>query len=216
MSFAGLVGAGRSEVMRGLCAIDETFCGNVTMNGEKQRFRYYRDAINAGICYLTEDRKTQGLFSGLSIKSNMSSANMKGISHNIWLDERMEIKLAEKYVEELSIKIPGIDYPISSLSGGNQQKCLIGKWLSLNPRIIIMDEPTRGIDVGAKSEIHLLLRNLAEQGVGVIVVSSELPEVIGLSDRIAVMHEGHLAGFLQGQQATEENIMKLASGVQLA
>ena len=120
----------------------------------------------------------------------MSSANMKGVSHGIWLDDKLERSLANRFVEQLAIKIPGIEYPISSLSGGNQQKCLIGKWLSLAPKVIIMDEPTRGIDVGAKREIHALLRQLAESGVGVIVVSSELPEVIGVSDRVAVMHEG--------------------------
>lgn len=215
LGFAGLVGAGRSEVMRGLCAIDPTNGGEVFLEGSACSFRHYRDAVNAGICYLTEDRKNQGLFLGMSIKNNMSSANLKGISHGIWLDDGMEKRLAYQYVEQLAIKLPGIEYPISSLSGGNQQKCLVGKWLSLHPKVIIMDEPTRGIDVGAKREIHNLLRNLAESGMGVIVVSSELPEVIGVSDRIAVMHEGDLAGLLEGEYITEENIMKLASGEQL-
>jgi ribose transport system ATP-binding protein len=216
LGFAGLVGAGRSEVMKGLCAIDPVSSGEVTLNGEKQSFHSYRDAVKAGICYLTEDRKNQGLFLEMNIKNNMSSANMKAVSHGFWLDEKLEDELANRYVEQLSIKIPGIEYPINSLSGGNQQKCLVGKWLSLNPKVIIMDEPTRGIDVGAKSEIHSLLRALAERGVGVIIVSSELPEVLGVSDRIAVMHEGNLAGFLQGEAANEENIMRLASGEQLA
>lgn len=215
LGFAGLMGAGRSEVMRGLCAIDETYEGKITMNGRPQNFSSYRDAIKEGICYLTEDRKNQGLFLGMSIKNNMSSANLKDISKSLWLKENLENDLANKYTEQLSIRLPGIDYPISSLSGGNQQKCLIGKWLSLNPKIIIFDEPTRGIDVGAKSEIHTLMRGLAEEGIGVIVVSSELPEVIGISDRIAIMHEGNLAGFLERESATEENIMKLASGQQL-
>ena len=216
LGFAGLVGAGRSEVMRGLCAIDPIRSGQVVLNGRPCAFHTYRDAVDAGICYLTEDRKTQGLFLEMSIKNNMSSANMKGVSHGIWLDDKLERSLANGFVEQLAIKIPGIEYPISSLSGGNQQKCLIGKWLSLAPKVIIMDEPTRGIDVGAKREIHALLRQLAESGVGVIVVSSELPEVIGVSDRVAVMHEGCLAGFLEGEEVREENIMKLASGEQLA
>lgn len=215
LGFAGLVGAGRSEVMRGLCAIDPTSGGQVFLEGSACSFHHYRDAVNAGICYLTEDRKNQGLFLGMSIKNNMSSANLKGVSHGIWLDDGMEKSLAYQYVEQLAIKLPGIEYPISSLSGGNQQKCLVGKWLSLHPKVIIMDEPTRGIDVGAKREIHNLLRSLAESGMGVIVVSSELPEVIGVSDRIAVMHEGDLAGMLEGEDITEENIMKLASGEQL-
>ena len=202
--------------MRGLCAIDLIRSGQVVLNGRPCAFHTYRDAVDAGICYLTEDRKTQGLFLEMSIKNNMSSANMKGVSHGIWLDDKLERSLANRFVEQLAIKIPGIEYPISSLSGGNQQKCLIGKWLSLAPKVIIMDEPTRGIDVGAKREIHALLRQLAESGVGMIVVSSELPEVIGVSDRVAVMHEGCLAGFLEGEEVTEENIMKLASGEQLA
>lgn len=215
LGFAGLVGAGRSEVMRGLCAIDGVPDGKITLNGKDQKFKTYRDAISAGICYLTEDRKTQGLFLEMSIRQNMSSANLDGVSSGMWLDRKKENKMVGEYVKQLAIKIPGVEYSISSLSGGNQQKCLVGKWLSLNPKVIIMDEPTRGIDVGAKSEIHNLLRKLAEEGVGVIIVSSELPEVIGVSDRIAVMHEGELAGFLEGDNVSEENIMKLASGESL-
>ncbi len=215
LGFAGLVGAGRSEVMRGLCAIDGVPDGKITLNGKDQKFKTYRDAISAGICYLTEDRKTQGLFLEMSIRQNMSSANLDGVSSGMWLDRKKENKMVGEYVKQLAIKIPGVEYSISSLSGGNQQKCLVGKWLSLNPKVIIMDEPTRGIDVGAKSEIHNLLRKLAEEGVGVIVVSSELPEVIGVSDRVAVMHEGELAGFLEGDNVSEENIMKLASGESL-
>ena len=189
--------------------------GKITLNGKEQKFKTYRDAISSGICYLTEDRKTQGLFLEMSIRQNMSSANLDGVSSGMWLDRKKENKMVGEYVKQLAIKIPGVEYSISSLSGGNQQKCLVGKWLSLNPKVIIMDEPTRGIDVGAKSEIHNLLRKVAEEGVGVIIVSSELPEVIGVSDRIAVMHEGKLAGFLEGDNVSEENIMKLASGESL-
>lgn len=212
LGFAGLLGAGRTEVMRSLCLIDPMKEGEVILNGQEYIFKNYRQAIDAGICYLTEDRKIQGLFLEMNIKNNMSSANLKNISSGIWINNNKESKLANEYIEKLFIKVPGIEYSISSLSGGNQQKCLIGKWLSLNPKVIIMDEPTRGIDVGAKREIHSLLRELANQGVGIIVVSSELPEVIGISDRIVVMHEGSVTGFLQDENATEENIMKLASG----
>ncbi len=215
LGFAGLVGSGRSEIMRALCAIDPRTDGTIWLKGEKQNFHHYRDAVNAGICYLTEDRKTQGLFLEMSIRDNMVSANLDAVSNGMILDDRKEDALAETYVKQLSVKIPGIEYPISSLSGGNQQKCLIGKWLSIHPKVIIMDEPTRGIDVGAKSEIHNLLRNLAEEGIGVIVISSELPEVIGVSDRVAVIHEGHLSGVLEKDKITEENIMLLASGEQL-
>ncbi|MGL4987307.1 MAG: sugar ABC transporter ATP-binding protein [Treponemataceae bacterium] len=212
LGFAGLVGAGRSELMRGFCAIDKIKSGTVLLNGEKVAFSHYRHAVDAGVCYLTEDRKTQGLFLDMSIENNISSANLKEISQSIWIKSEKEKDLADFHVKKLSVKIPGIKYKISSLSGGNQQKCLIGKWLSLDPKVIIMDEPTRGIDIGAKSEIHALLRHLAESGIGVIVVSSELPEVIGISDRVAVMHEGNLEGILENDNITEENIMKLASG----
>ena len=212
LGFAGLVGAGRSEIMRSMCGIDPKSEGSVTLNGIKMNFKTYQDAVAQGVCYLTEDRKSQGLFLGMSIKNNMSSANLKEISSGMFIDDKKETELAETYVTKLNVKIPGVNYLISNLSGGNQQKCLVGKWLSINPRIIIMDEPTRGIDVGSKSEIHQLLRKLAEQGVGVIVVSSELPEVIGVSDRIAVIHEGHLIGIISGDQVSEESIMRLASG----
>lgn len=213
LGFAGLVGAGRTEIMTALCGLDNKESGTVWVSGEKKVFKNYRDAVNQGICYLTEDRKKQGLYLDMSIKSNMTSANLKAVSKGIWIQEKQEKNLAEKYVKQLSIKIAGIEYPISSLSGGNQQKCLLGKWLSIKPRIIIVDEPTRGIDVGAKSEIHNLLRRLANEGVGVIIISSELPEVMGVSDRVIVISEGRLAGEIDRENMmTEENIMRYASG----
>ncbi|WP_333813369.1 sugar ABC transporter ATP-binding protein [Muricomes intestini] len=213
LGFAGLVGAGRSEIMTALCGIDKKTSGTVWVNGKAQSFKNYRDAVDQGVCYLTEDRKKQGLYLDMSIKSNMASANLKAVSKGIWLQEKLEKSLADEYVKRLSIKVAGIEYPISSLSGGNQQKCLLGKWLSIKPKIIIVDEPTRGIDVGAKSEIHNLLRTLADEGVGVIMISSELPEVMGVSDRVIVVHEGHLSGEIsEDDMMTEENIMRLASG----
>ena len=212
LGFSGLVGAGRSEIMRGLCGIDRIKSGSIYFDGQEHQFKRYRDAVDHGICYLTEDRKLQGLFLGMSIKKNISSANLKAISNGLFINRSAEEKLVAEYVMQLAIKVAGLENPISSLSGGNQQKCLLGKWLSINPKVIIMDEPTRGIDVGAKLEIYTLLRALAEKGVGVIIVSSELPEVIGLCDRVAVVHEGDLTGFVEGKQITEENIMKLASG----
>jgi len=212
LGFSGLVGSGRSEIMRSLCAIDPLDSGSITLFGNKVKFKSYKDAILQGICYLTEDRKSQGLFTELNIKSNMSSANLKAISNGFLINKRKESSLANTYVERLAIKISSIENMIGSLSGGNQQKCLVGKWLSVSPKIIIMDEPTRGIDVGAKAEIHMLLRNLVEQGVGVIVISSELPEVIGISDRVVVTHEGRVSGVIEGDDISEENIMRLASG----
>lgn len=215
LGFAGLVGAGRSEIMRTMCAIDPKTSGDVYLLGEKVDFKTYQDSVKKGVSYLTEDRKAEGLFLGMNIKSNMSSANLESVSEGLFINESKEVSLTNKFVEKLNIRIPSVNHLISSLSGGNQQKVMIGKWLSISPRIIILDEPTRGIDVGAKAEIHNLLRKLSNDGVGVIIVSSEMPEVIGLCDRVAVIHEGHLAGFVTGEQMTEENIMNLASGQKL-
>ncbi|MFP3089857.1 sugar ABC transporter ATP-binding protein [Treponema sp. TIM-1] len=216
LGFSGLVGAGRSEIMRGLCGIDPVYEGKITLNGKNKHFRNYREAVNSGICYLTEDRKLSGIFPVMSIKDNMISANLKNVSRGIWFDNVKGEKMVQDYINQLKIKVPGINYSIMSLSGGNQQKSLVGKWLSVKPKVLIMDEPTRGIDVGTKAEIHNLLRDLASSGVGVIIVSSELPEIIGLSDRIAVIHEGNLMGILSSDRATEENVMTLASGKQIA
>lgn len=215
VGFAGLVGSGRSEIMRALCAIDKKDSGEIYLHGKQMRFKTYKDAINNGVCYLTEDRKTQGLFLDMSVKNNISSANINKISDGIFINNAKEDNLAKKFVNMLNIKIAGINYNIKNLSGGNQQKCLIGRWLSLNPKVIIMDEPTRGIDINAKAEIHEHLRKFANDGVGVIVVSSELPEIIGLSDKVYVIYEGSLFGELIGSDITEENIMKLASGKKL-
>ena len=216
LGFAGLVGAGRSEIMQSICALSPLESGTITINGKREVFRSYKNAINSGICYLTEDRKRMGLFAVMSIKDNMISANLKAVSRGIWFDNELGNNLVNNYINKLNIKIPGIDHLITSLSGGNQQKCLLGRWLSVNPRVLILDEPTRGIDVGTKVEIHNLLRTLVSQGIGIIIVSSELPEVLGVSDRIAVIHEGALMGILPGKTATEEEVMTLASGTQLS
>lgn len=212
LGFAGLVGAGRSEVMRSMCGIDPLTSGDIFINGKKMNFKCYKDSINAGMSYITEDRKLQGLFLEMSIKNNISSANLQGISKGIFVDEKKESSLAMEYVNKLSIKISSVDSPINSLSGGNQQKVMLGKWLSIKPKIIIMDEPTRGIDVGAKAEIHKFLRQLSNEGVGVIIVSSELPEVMGVCDKIVVLHEGQMRGCLSSDEFSEELIMKYASG----
>ena len=175
--------------MRGLCAIDPIRSGQVVLNGRPCAFHTYRDAVDAGICYLTEDRKTQGLFLEMSIKNNMSSANMKGVSHGIWLDDKLERSLANRFVEQLAIKIPGIEYPISSLSGGNQQKVLLSRWLLTRPQFLILDEPTRGIDVGAHAEIIRLIETLCADGLALLVISSELEELVGYADRVIIMRD---------------------------
>jgi len=212
LGFSGLVGSGRSEVMRALCAIDRSSSGAVYLKGNRVTFRNYYNAISQGLAYLTEDRKSQGLFQNLSISSNATAACLRLICRYLLIRPEREKSLVRDYVGRLNIKLSTVRDPISSLSGGNQQKVLIARWLAVGPKILIMDEPTRGIDVGAKAEIHRLLRELAGQGIGIIVVSSELPEIIGLCDRVIVMHEGTIAGVVQDHEVDEEAIMRYASG----
>ena len=214
LGIAGLVGAGRSEIMRSLCCIDPKDSGVVKLFRKEITAKSYKDVIHTGICYLPEDRKLLGLFVEMSIENNIISADTEAVSSKGFIVDKKAHDMAAEFIEELNVKIGNLDDPISSLSGGNQQKCLIAKWLSPKPKVLILDEPTRGIDVGSKVEIHKLLRELANKGIGIIIVSSELPEVIGVSDRVAVICEGELAGFLSGESLSEENIMRLASGKQ--
>jgi ribose transport system ATP-binding protein len=175
--------------------------------------RNYGDAIRQGIVYLTEDRKMEGLFLEMPISNNIAAMNLKQVSSRGLIDGKRIQNLSSRLADKLNIKYHSLAQLVSSLSGGNQQKVLIAKLLSVNPAIIIMDEPTRGIDVGAKSEIHRLLRELANQGIGVIMISSELPEVIGMCDRVLVMHEGRQCDIISDDQITEERIIQLASGM---
>lgn len=212
LGFYGLVGAGRTEVFRAICGVDPFDCGTVYLDGKKLEISNYKQAIDHGFAYLTEDRKGQGLFLELPIYQNVSAAQLNNISKNNIIDKAKERVLCEKYVDELNIKIASITNKVASLSGGNQQKVMIGKWLAAGPKILIMDEPTRGIDVGAKSEIHNMLRVLSNQGINVIIISSELPEVIGMSDRVIIMHEGHITGEVTANEMCEEVIITYASG----
>lgn len=182
------------------------------LNGKPIARGTYRQSIDNGIVYLSEDRKGDGVFLDLSIASNVSALNLRQVS-TAWgtVDRGREAEQANRLGDKLALKRGGIDHPVSSLSGGNQQKVAIAKMLSVNPRVIFLDEPTRGVDVGAKSEIHRILRDLAKSGVGIVVVSSELPELIGLCDRVLVVREGLINGEVEGDTLTEENIMRLAS-----
>lgn len=213
LGFAGLIGAGRSEMARALCSIDPKDKGEIYIYGQKMEVPEYKDAIRKGIGYMTEDRKEQGLFLNLEVRKNISAAKLSNVANGMFIDDEKEQELARRFVSALNIKVSSIEQPVESLSGGNQQKVMLGKWLAIDPRILIVDEPTRGIDVGAKAEIHSLMRELANQGVGVILISSDMPEIIGMSDRVIVMHEGCISGELSGEDITEENIMMLASGV---
>ena len=212
LGFSGLIGAGRTEVMRTLCGINPRNGGTIYFEGKKIDFQEYSDSIHSGIVYLTEDRKTEGLFLNMDIMKNISAASLYKVKKNHLINHDMEVKLSRKYIKELNVKVSDLHHAASSLSGGNQQKLLIAKWLSTNPKIIIMDEPTRGIDIGAKVEIYTLLRSLANQGVGVIMISSEMPEIVGMCDRVMVMHEGKITGEVCGNNIHEETIMKHAAG----
>ncbi len=212
LGVAGLIGAGRSEIVRGICGLHDTIAGEITLNGRLLPRGTYRQSIDNGIVYLSEDRKGDGVFLDLSIASNVSALNLGQVSTS-WgtVDRRQENEQANRLGDRLGLKRGGIDHPVSSLSGGNQQKVAIAKMLSVNPRVIFLDEPTRGVDVGAKSEIHRILRDLARNGVGIVVVSSELPELIGLCDRVLVIREGLISGEVEDETLTEESIMRLAS-----
>lgn len=212
LGFSGLIGSGRTEVARAVCAIDHFDSGEIRYLGKKIRFRNYEEAIRKGLCYLTEDRKQQGLFLNLSVKNNINATVIDVLSTYMLLSAKKEAANANAHVKKLNIKVSDIEQQINSLSGGNQQKTMIAMGLSINPAVIIMDEPTRGIDVGAKSEIHNMLRRLSDSGIGVIIISSELPEIIGMCDRVIVMHEGRIQGEVRGADITEKNIILLASG----
>lgn len=210
LGFAGLVGAGRSEVMRAIFGLDPISKGQVYLNGKEVHIKNTRDAINKGIAMVNEDRRTYGLVLGRSIHHNVSLVNMKKYTKGL-IDDRAISKDVEEMRELLQIKIANEDVEAATLSGGNQQKVVLAKWLVGDVKVMILDEPTRGIDVGAKSEIHKLMTRFAREGMGIIMISSELPEVLGMSDRVVVMQEGVIQGILDRSEATQESIMKLAT-----
>lgn len=211
LTFYGLIGSGRTELARGICGIDKRVSGEIFLHGKKLSNKSYIETIKNGIVYVSEDRKEEGLFLDMSIQQNVSVAVLKDVLQGLFINNNKERRLAKKYVNKLNAKVADVSYSVSSLSGGNQQKIMIGKWLAANPKLIIMDEPTRGIDVGAKFEIHRMIRGLAESGIGIIVITSDLPEAIGLSDRIIVMKEGAVNGEVGIEDMTEENVIAWAS-----
>ena len=210
LGFAGLVGAGRTEVMRAIFGIDKKDSGEIYMEGKKADIRSPQDAIRYGIGLVPEDRKNQGLVLGMTVKENISMPSLERISRAGFIDLQEEREMAEEYVEKLKVKTPGLEQKVVNLSGGNQQKVVISRWLATNPKVLILDEPTRGIDVGAKKEIHKLVSSLARQGIAIIMISSEMPEILGMSDRIIVMNEGRIKGELQRGSASQEKIMEIA------
>ena len=210
VGFAGLVGAGRSEVMRALFAVDPRESGEIFVNGKPVEIKSTVDALNAGLGFVPEDRKEQGLILKQTVRANASLAALDSVANGWFIDQKREKALSDEYVSKLKVKTPSIEQKVMNLSGGNQQKVVIAKWMATHPKVLILDEPTRGIDVGAKKEIHLLMSELAKQGVAIIMISSELPEVLGMADRIYVMHDGRIKGEIDRANASQESIMKLA------
>lgn len=209
---AGLMGAGRTELARALFGADPIDSGRIVVDGQEQAIRSPRDAIAAGIGLITEDRKQQGLVLSMSVGDNLSLAALKEVCRRSFISGAAESGAVREQINTLKIKTPGGDQLVKNLSGGNQQKVVIGKWLLTRPKVLIMDEPTRGVDVGAKTEIYQIMNMLTAAGVGILMISSELPEVLGMSDRILVMHRGRLAGELAAAEATQEEIMAFAAG----
>lgn len=210
LGFAGLMGAGRSEVMRAIFGLDPISSGEIWLNGDRLNIRNTTDAVKKGIAMISEDRREYGLVLIRDIHENISLVNLKKYVKRFLIRDKDIIKEANEYVKKLHIKIANLNVKAGTLSGGNQQKVVIAKWLSGDVKVLIFDEPTRGIDVGAKYEIYALMREFAKQGMAIIMISSEMPEVMGMSDRIVVMNEGHVSGMVEGDEIDQEKIMALA------
>ena len=212
VGITGLVGAGRTELARAIFGADPIDSGEVFLDGRKVKLRSPQDAIRLGIGLLTEDRKNQGLVIGMKVRENVTLSALDTLVKRFFIDRSKERAETERYVRELQIKTPGIEQLVKNLSGGNQQKVVLAKWLFTKSRMLLFDEPTRGIDVGAKREIYRLINELVSRDVGVVFISSELPEVIGMCDRILVMHEGRIVAEIPHAEATQEKVMHYATG----
>ena len=213
LGLAGLIGAGRSETAMAVFGASKRDSGDILINNHPLAIKNPQSAIQAGIGYLPEDRKLQGLFLKMAIRLNISAADLSLVSSSGFLNANKERELSSLYVKQLNIRTPSIEQQARNLSGGNQQKVVIAKWLAVKPKVLILDEPTRGVDVGAKIEIYNLMHQMASQGMALVMISSELLELLGMSDRILVLREGRAMGELSRADATEEKIMTLATGV---
>ncbi len=212
VALAGLVGAGRTEVARGIFGIDKVDAGTVSIAGQRLKNGSPIQAMSAGIGFVPEDRRQQGLVMQMSIEGNSSLASINALSRFGIIRKSSERKLASEWAARLQLKFGRFTNPVMTLSGGNQQKVVLAKWLARKPRLLIVDEPTRGIDIGTKSEVHRLLGELVEQGIAVLMISSEMPEVLGVADRILVLHEGRLVAEFSREEADEASIMRAAAG----
>ncbi|QDT28486.1 Ribose import ATP-binding protein RbsA [Gimesia panareensis] len=213
VGISGLVGAGRTELMQVLFGIDSPRSGTISVDGQTVAINSPRDAIRAGLALVPEDRKLQGLVLEMAVRENMSLASLSRDRKSLGrIDFAQERQISSEMIDAMKIKTPGDRQIVQFLSGGNQQKVVLGKWLAMNPRVLLLDEPTRGVDIGAKEEIYTLMNQLAAQGMAVLFVSSDLEEIRGISDRVLVMHEGQLTGELPREELSEEAIMQLATG----
>ncbi|RKP45858.1 sugar ABC transporter ATP-binding protein [Cohnella endophytica] len=213
VGIAGLMGSGRTELALSIFGNPKSYKlqGDLWMDGNPVSFKHTSDAIKAGIAYVTEDRKGDGLFLIQDIKHNITTANLRKVSSNGWINNNEEVKSANVYKDSMNIKAPSVEQIVGNLSGGNQQKVSLGKWLFVGPKLLILDEPTRGIDVGAKFEIYSIMNKLIDEGLSIIMISSELGEVLGMSDRVYIMAEGKVKGELSIDEADQEKIMQLAT-----
>jgi rhamnose transport system ATP-binding protein len=213
VALAGLVGAGRTEVARALFGIDHAEAGEVLVEGRRVEIGSPDEAMGHGLAYVPEDRHDQGLVLDFSVAANVSLPILASLSRVLGVVDRgRERALARDYSEKLQVRSTGVDQAASGLSGGNQQKVVIAKWLATSPAVLILDEPTRGIDIGAKAEVHRIISRLAAEGMAIVLISSELPEVMGMADRVVVLHEGTVAATLTREEATQERIMTAATG----
>jgi rhamnose transport system ATP-binding protein len=210
LGLAGLVGAGRTGLARILFGLAPASSGTLRIRGSTVHIRSPRDAMHMGLAYLPEDRLRHGVIGEMPVSANLTLAALRRLTRFGFLDARRERELAARFVQQLEIKAPSLSAPVATLSGGNQQKVALGRWLATRPSVLILDEPTQGIDVGAKAEIHAIIAELAAQGAAVLMISSELPEILALSDRIAVMRAGRIAGILERTDATQAAILDLA------
>ncbi len=213
VGFAGLMGAGRTDVARAIFGAESFEDGQILLNGNNVKFKSTSDAIANGLAMVQEDRKLLSLFIELPVKKNISIAELPRMTRFGVINEKVERTMSDTLVNSLDIRLASIENPVSSLSGGNQQKTVLARWLATNPKLLILDEPTHGVDVGAKAEIYNLIRNLAKEGVSIILISSELPDLLAMSYRIVVMHEGRVTGIVHHENATEDNLMAYATGV---
>ena len=213
LAFSGLVGSGRTDVAQALFGVVSPDSGEIYYQGKKFKAYSPQHAMNQGIAYLPEDRKTQGLFPILSVSYNITISILRQIANHLGIvNAKREREIAEKYIKELNIRTPSLEAKVFNLSGGNQQKVVLAKWLGVNPQVLILDEPTRGIDVAAKAEVHQMIAKLVERGMAVIIISSELPEVLKLADRVIVMHEGKVTGVFEGEDIDSTNLVRAATG----